>query len=83
MLLSIFRISTASQSNCFILYLILLYKHLIYLDVNVTLKFRYIFNLLKNYIFYKYRGLGRSPKVGRRDASPRILPLSMGKGAGG
>jgi len=27
--------------------------------------------------------LQRSPKAGRRDASPRIHPLSGGKGAGG
>ena len=31
----------------------------------------------------KHLCFGRSPKAGRRDASPRILPLSRGKGARG
>ena len=35
----------------------------------------------KRYIFIK-RGLGRSPKAGRRDASPRIHPLSGERGQG-
>jgi len=33
--------------------------------------------------YLKMGSQGRSPKAGRRDASPRIHPLSGGKGAGG
>ena len=39
----------------------------------------YISVCRKNNIFLKW-GLGRSPKVGRRDASPRIHPLSGERG---
>ena len=41
----------------------------------------YISVCRKNNIFLKW-GLGRSPKAGRRDASPRIHPLSGERGQG-
>ena len=41
------------------------------------------FSLSKNFYHYQKWGLGHSPKAGRRDASPRIFPLSGERGAGG
>ena len=41
------------------------------------------FRLSKNFYRYQKWGLGRSPKAGRRDASPRIHPPFRGKGGRG